>query len=77
MQHQTADGETGDTTGLDLTQEVEVWSIAVPGLDSLQQIKGGVCVLLRVSPAGSILEINSKQYNLQSWLKKDPTGTRQ
>jgi hypothetical protein len=70
MQHQTADG-------LDLTQEVEVWSIAVPGLDSPQQIKGCVCVLL--SPAGSILEINSKQYNLQSWLKmkKDPTGTRQ
>jgi hypothetical protein len=45
-------------------------------LDLTQQNKGKKCVLL--SPAGSVLKLNSIQYNLRSWLtsRKVSTGTK-
>jgi hypothetical protein len=61
-QHATADEEIGDTRS--------------NSLDLTQQNEGEKCVLL--SPAGSVLELNSRQYNLCSWLtsRKVPTGTK-
>jgi hypothetical protein len=45
-------------------------------LDVTQQNEGVKCVLLL--PAGSVLELNSRQYSLRSWLtsRKVPTETK-
>jgi hypothetical protein len=61
-QHATADEEIGDTGS--------------NSLDLTQQNKGGKCVLL--SLAGSVLELNSREYNFRCWLtsRKVPTGTQ-
>jgi hypothetical protein len=61
-QHTTADEEIGDTGS--------------NSQDFIQQNEGENCVLF--SPAGSVLELNSRQYNLRGWLtsRKVPTRTK-
>jgi hypothetical protein len=58
-QHATFDEEIGDTGS--------------KSLDRTQQNEGEKCVLM--APAGSVLELNSRQCNLRGWLtsRKVPT----
>jgi hypothetical protein len=59
-----------------VTQQLTSLVIPEANLDLTQQNEGEKCVLL--SPVRNVLELNSRQYNLHSWLtsRKVPTGTK-